>query len=147
MVLNYSYVLDGLQMKLQLLPPSSQHTPGACNVGLGSWECPGWHAMLGCSWTYRTVNERHQLLAPLIPFGVPTLHILPLHLCCSSTSSPKPFFPSFHCGSLQGIPGQLLTNAKGPLFLGSSRGEQHTGSAHKPWQSKGGDLEHCLDII
>ena len=104
---------------------------------LGSRECPGWHDVLGCFWTYRIAKVRRPLLGSLILFGVPTLHVLPLHLRCSSTSPPQPFFPSSPCGSLQGIPGWLLTNAKGSLFLGSSGGEQHMGFAHRALAEQG----------
>lgn len=44
------------------LPPSSQCTPGPCNVGLGSREHPGWHTVLGCSRTSRMVKVRRPLL-------------------------------------------------------------------------------------
>lgn len=121
-------------MKLQLLPssllPSSRCTPGVCNVGSGSWDRPGgmlcWDA-LGCTgWRKWGVH----FWDPWFPWGFPPLTFS----CCIHVAPPpappKSFFPSFPCGSLQGIPRRLLTNAKGPLFLGSSRGEQHTGFAH-----------------
>lgn len=148
LVFNYLYVLAGLQMKLQLLPPSlpppSAHQDRA-TWGWGARSTPAgtpcWDALGHPGWWKWGVH----FWGSLISLGVPTLHVLPLPLCCSSTSPPKPFFPSSPCSLLQGIPGRF---AKGPPFFwaaaeGNSTQALHTG----PWQSEGGDLEHCLDII
>lgn len=104
----------------------------------------GWEPAVVCSGMYWMVKVRHPLLESRIPWEVPTLHI---HICTAPPPAPPAFFPFSPHGSWQGIPRWLLMNAKGPLFLGGSRGEQPTGCAHRGWQSKGGDMERCLDII
>lgn len=104
-------------MKLQLLPPSfpppdAHQERAAWARGAGS--ARGWRAVLGCSWTYRMVKGRCPLLGSLIPFGVPTLRLLPLPLRRSSTSPPQTFLP-------------LLSPW---LFAGDSRAD---GCSQTPW--------------
>lgn len=117
-------------MELQLLPLLPMHMES------GIWKCSSWHTMLGCSWTYRMVKMRRPLLGSLIPFRVPTLHVLPLHLGCSSTSFTilsSPPLPMALCRGFQGDWSQI----HGPFFSGGSRGEQHTGFAHRALAEQG----------
>lgn len=131
LVFNYSYVLAGLQMKLQLLPPS--FPPPDAHQERAAWaresrERPG---LALCAGMLLDIQDGEREVST---FGIPN-SFRGSHPSPSPTAfapllhqpPPKPFFPSSPRGSLPAIPGRMLTNAVGPLFLGGSGGEQHTG--------------------
>lgn len=135
-------------MKLQLLPSSLLPV----HVGLGSWECPGWCSTLGCCWTYRVVKVRHPHLGSLIPFGVPTLHCICIALPPDPIRPHPPPPPGLSSSPLpvalcRAFPGSCSQMPRAPFSWAAAEGNSaralHTGTR----QSKGGTLEHCLDII
>lgn len=142
---NYSYMLAGLQMKLQPFPPLDAHWKHAAWGGEARRAWPACCAgMLSSGWDSRSETSTSMSTNSLVGSHSAVCVIL-LHPRCSSSSLPRAFSPSTPHSSMHGISGQLLTDTKGTLF--SAEGKSARFLHTQPCQSKGGDLKHCLDII
>lgn len=111
-------MLAGLQMKLHLLLPSCQCTPGVCSVrsaagsALPAVLC--WDAL-----------DKKDVETGFYNFGIPN-SLRGSHSSHSSTAfailHQNPFFPSSPQSPWQGIPGWVLPNAHGPFSWAAAEG-------------------------